>query len=85
MPKHREKSTIPRHFLGIFEIFRGGKGTPDHQSRKKFYLVNILSTHQSRQLCLEGVFFQFFSIWEITIFAKNSKSGGNAKGQSWKI
>jgi hypothetical protein len=56
--QNREKSTIPGHFLGIFEIFRGGKGTPDHQS-KIFYLVNILSTHQSRQLCLEGVFPSF--------------------------
>jgi hypothetical protein len=46
---NREKSTILEHVLGIFEIFGGGKGTADHQS-KKFYLVDILPTHQSRQL-----------------------------------
>jgi hypothetical protein len=32
----REKSTIPGHFLEILENFRGGKGTPDIQSIKKY-------------------------------------------------
>jgi hypothetical protein len=39
--RNKAKTTIPRHVLGIFEIFGGGKGTPNHKSRKK-YLVNIL-------------------------------------------
>jgi hypothetical protein len=64
--KNREKSTIPRHFWGIFEIFGGGKGTPDHKSGK-IYLVNILPPQQSRQLCLEEVF-PSFAFWEIVSF-----------------
>jgi hypothetical protein len=55
--QNREKSTILCHFLGIFEIFRGGKETPYHQSRKK--KVNILPTHQSRKFCIEEVFSNF--------------------------
>jgi hypothetical protein len=33
--KNRVKSVILKHFLGIFEIFGGGKGTPDHKYGKK--------------------------------------------------
>jgi hypothetical protein len=32
--QNMEKSTILECFLGDFEIFRGGKETPDHQSKK---------------------------------------------------
>jgi hypothetical protein len=56
--KNRPKSTILATLLGIFEIFGGGKGTPDHKSRK-FYLLDILPPHQSRQLCLEEFFPSF--------------------------
>jgi hypothetical protein len=38
-------------FLGIFEIFRGGKGTSDHKSRK-IILLNILPPQKARQVCL---------------------------------
>jgi hypothetical protein len=64
--------------LGIFEIFRGGKGTPHHKT-KKLYFLDSLPTHQSRQFVLER-FFQISLFWEITVFGKNSKSGENAKG-----
>jgi hypothetical protein len=33
--KNRPKSTLPRDFLGIFGISKGGKGTLDHRTRKK--------------------------------------------------
>jgi hypothetical protein len=56
--KNREKTTIPGHFLGIFEIFGGGKGTPRSQIWK-IYLLNILPPQQSKQLCLEEVFPSF--------------------------
>jgi len=47
--QNMQKSSIPRYFLGIFEIFKGGKGTPDHRSRK-LLLIDILPTHQNGQL-----------------------------------
>jgi len=50
---NKEKSTIPGHFLGIFEISRGRKGMPNNQS-KFVYLFKILSSHQSRPLLFEG-------------------------------
>jgi hypothetical protein len=62
--------------FGGFLKFEGGKGTPDHKFGK-FYLLNILPPQQSRQLCLEES--QFFFVWEIASFAKNSKSGENVK------
>jgi len=49
-----KKSTILEHVLGIFEIFEGGKGTPNPQSRK-IYLVDTVLTHQSGQIFLEPV------------------------------
>jgi hypothetical protein len=49
------KSTIPGHFLEIFEIFRGGKGSLDEKNRK-IYLLNFLSTHQAKQLWFSEVF-----------------------------
>jgi hypothetical protein len=55
-------------FRGIFGIFRGGKGTPDHKYGKN-YLLNILPSQQARQLCLSK-YFQFFSVWEITVLLK---------------
>jgi hypothetical protein len=58
--ENRQKATIPKHFLGIFEIFEGGKGTQDHKSRKN-YLVDILPPQQSK-LCLEE-FFPNFSLF----------------------
>jgi len=42
------KSTIPDHFLGIFEIFRGGKVTPDYKIGK-FNLLDILYAHQEKK------------------------------------
>jgi hypothetical protein len=60
------------HYFGpLFGIFRGGKG-----SRKygKFYLLDILYTHQGRQFWLVK-FFQNYTVWEITSLAKNFKSG----------
>jgi hypothetical protein len=65
------------HFLGIFEIFRGGKGTPDHKYGK-IYLLNILPPQQSKQLCLTKVFPVFLHLGD-NIFAKNSKSRENVK------
>jgi hypothetical protein len=32
--RNKPKSTILGDFWGIYEIFKGGKGTPDHQSKK---------------------------------------------------
>jgi hypothetical protein len=48
------KSTIPNHFLEIFEIFRG-KEISDHKT-EFFYLLNILPYYQPRQLYLSEVF-----------------------------
>jgi hypothetical protein len=48
---NKEKFTILRYVIRIFEIFGGGKRTPDHQSIK-FYLVNILYTHESNNFVL---------------------------------
>jgi hypothetical protein len=45
--QNKEKSTIMGHFWGIFRIFRGVKGTP-YEKTRKFYLLDISSTHQSR-------------------------------------
>jgi hypothetical protein len=56
--KNKTKSTISSHFLGIFGIFRGGKGTPYHKSRK-IILFNILPSQQSKQLFLTK-YFPFF-------------------------
>jgi hypothetical protein len=72
------------HFLGIFEIFRGGKVTLDHKIGK-FYLLNILYTHQKKNFGLVK-FFQKCIDCEIASFAKNSKSGKmGEKGQSCKF
>jgi hypothetical protein len=35
--QNREKSIVPRHILGIFEIFKGGKGTLDGKYGKFYY------------------------------------------------
>jgi hypothetical protein len=43
------------HFFGIFEIFRGGKVTPDHNIGK-FYILNILYNHQDKQICFSEAF-----------------------------
>jgi hypothetical protein len=42
------KSTISGHFFGIFYIFIG-KVTPN-QKIEKIYVLNILYTHQDKQL-----------------------------------
>jgi hypothetical protein len=54
---NRAKSIILGRVSEIFEIFRG-KGTLDHPSRK-FYILNILPTHQCGQLCLARLFASF--------------------------
>jgi hypothetical protein len=46
--QNREKSTITNHLLGIFGIFKGGKGSLDGKYGK-FYLINILYIHQAKK------------------------------------
>jgi glycerol-3-phosphate acyltransferase PlsY len=55
------KSTILGHFLGIFGIFRGGKGSLDGKYGKIIYF-NILYTHQARQIWFSEVFLEVHSL-----------------------
>jgi hypothetical protein len=82
--QNRAKSTILGHFLGIFEIFRGGKGTPDHKTRK-IYLLDILPPHQSKQFFLGEFFPDQLSLGDSNFSLKIQSLEKMQKGQSWKI
>jgi hypothetical protein len=66
--------------LGIFEIFKRGKGTVDHKFGSihslNFYLLNKIENFFSLK------FSHFCSVWEIVVFAKKSKFGENAKREN---
>jgi hypothetical protein len=76
-----EKSTIPDHFLGNFETFRGGKRTRYDKTKKK-YLLNILPTHKFGQLCLEEFFLVSLCLGDIHFLLKILSLEEMQEGQS---
>jgi hypothetical protein len=77
--QNRAKSINLEHFGGVFEIFKGGKGTTFHESRK-FYLVTFSSTHQSKQFFPKYFFTILLHLGDIQIWLKILSP---RKVQSW--
>jgi len=81
--QNRPKSTIPGHFFEIFEIF-GGEKWP-HITKLNFFIYLTFYTFIKKNKFGWVKSFQKCTDWEITSFAKISKSGKRGENEKMVI